>query len=161
MSDEERLRFKIAKTRIRMSSSIQVTLAAAVLVSASLAAQTRPLAITHVNVIDVTSGRINPNSTVVVDGTTIVDVWPNGKAPGNAQVVDGQGKYLIPGLWDMHAHTEASGEAWLPLYCANGVPGIRDMGSALDYILQMRAATASGRLLGPRIVAAGPILDDA
>jgi hypothetical protein len=61
----------------------------------------------------------------------------------------------------MHAHTEASGEAWLPLYVANGVTGIRDMGSALDYILRMREATASGRMLGPRILAAGPILDDA
>src|SRR4030095_9625587 len=133
-----------------MSLSIHVTLAAAVLVSASLAAQTRPLALTRVNVVDVTSGRIIPNSTVVVDGTTIADVLPNGKAPRNAQVVDGQDKYLIPGLWDMHAHTEASGEAWLPLYVANGVTGIRDMGSAVDYILQMRDATASGRIVGPR-----------
>jgi len=146
-----------------MSSSIHITVATlvvAVLVSGSLAAQTRPIAITRVNVVDVTSGRIIPNSTVVVDGTTI-DVAPNGKAPANAQVVDGQDKFLIPGLWDMHAHTEASGEAWLPLYVANGVTGIRDMGSALDYILQMRDGTASGRILGPRIFAAGPILDDA
>ena len=147
-----------------MSSSIHITVATlvvAVLVSGSLAAQTRPIAITRVNVVDVTSGRIIPNSTVVVDGTTIADVAPNGKAPANAQVVDGQDKFLIPGLWDMHAHTEASGEAWLPLYVANGVTGIRDMGSALDYILQMRDGTASGRILGPRIFAAGPILDDA
>jgi len=147
-----------------MSSSIHITVATlvvAVLASGSLAAQTRPIAITRVNVVDVTSGRIIPNSTVVVDGTTIADVAPNGKAPANAQVVDGQDKFLIPGLWDMHAHTEASGEAWLPLYVANGVTGIRDMGSALDYILQMRDGTASGRILGPRIFAAGPILDDA
>jgi Amidohydrolase family len=144
-----------------MRSSIQIALAAAALASVSLAAQTRSLAITRINVVDVTTGRIIPNSTVVVDGSTIADVTPDGKAPANAQIVDGQNRFLIPGLWDMHAHTEASGEAWLPLYVANGVTGIRDMGSALDYILQMRAATASGRILGPRIVAAGPILDDA
>ena len=124
-------------------------------------AQTRPLAIAGVNVVDVTSGRSIPNSTVVVDGTTIESVTSDEKAPANAQVVDGRDKFLIPGLWDMHAHTEASGEAWLPLYVANGVTGIRDMGSALDYILRMRDATASGRILGPRILAAGPILDDA
>jgi imidazolonepropionase-like amidohydrolase len=141
--------------------SIHIALAATLLASVWLAAQTRPLAITGVNIVDVTNGRIIPNSTVVVDGTTIADVAPNGKAPANAQVVDGHDRFLIPGLWDMHAHTEASGEAWLPLYVANGVTGIRDMGSALDYILQMRDATASGRILGPRIVAAGPILDDA
>jgi len=58
--------------------------------------------------------------------------------PADAQVVDGQGKFLIPGLWDMHAHTEASGESWLQLYVANGVTGIRDMGSSLDLILTLR-----------------------
>jgi imidazolonepropionase-like amidohydrolase len=125
------------------------------------AAQSRLLAITHINVVNVVDGRLIANSTVVVDGATIASVTPNGKAPSNAQILNGEGKFLIPGLWDMHAHTEASGEAWLPLYVANGVTGIRDMGSALDYILRLRDATASGRLLGPRIFAAGPILDDA
>lgn len=142
-------------------SIVLVVLAAALPFIESLAAQTRPLAITRVNVVDVASGRIVPNSTVVVDGTTIASVASDGKAPTNAQVVDGGDKFLIPGLWDMHAHTEASGEAWLPLYVANGVTGIRDMGSTLDFILRMRDATASGRILGPRIFAAGPILDDA
>ena len=52
-------------------------------------------------------------------------------------------------------------KAWLPLYIANGVTGIRDMGADLDFILDIREATSSGRVLGPRIVAAGPILDDA
>jgi imidazolonepropionase-like amidohydrolase len=127
----------------------------------SPAAQTRALAITHVAVVDVTNGRIIPDSTVVVDGSTISDVASNTRPPANAQIVDGTGKFLIPGLWDMHAHTEASGEAWLPLHVANGVTGIRDMGSALDYILRLRDATASGSILGPRIFAAGPILDDA
>jgi imidazolonepropionase-like amidohydrolase len=61
----------------------------------------------------------------------------------------------------MHAHIEASGESWLQLHVANGVTGIRDMGSDVDLILRLRAATASGTRLGPRIVAAGPILDDA
>ena len=75
--------------------------------------------------------------------------------------MDGQGKFLIPGLWDMHAHVQMNAKAWLPLYIANGVTGIRDMGADLDFILDIREATASGRVLGPRIVAAGPILDDA
>jgi len=56
---------------------------------------------------------------------------------------------------------EASGPAWLPLYVANGVTGIRDMGSGLEFILRLRADVSSGRVLGPRIFAAGPILDDA
>jgi len=76
------------------------------------------------------------------------------------RVVEVREKFLIPGLWDMHAHTQLAGEPWLTLNVANGVTGIRDMGSDLDYILRMREETASGRVLGPRIFAAGPILDN-
>ena len=66
--------------------------------------------------------------------------------------MDGQGKFVIPGLWDMHAHMEMTGESSLQLYVANGVTGIRDMGSALDFILNLREATSSGRTLGPQIL---------
>jgi imidazolonepropionase-like amidohydrolase len=135
-------------------------LAAALINAGTAAAQARSLAITRVNLIDVVNGRIIPNSTVTIRGSTIASVTSNGSRPQNARIVDGQGKFLIPGLWDMHAHMEAAGEAWLQLYVANGVTSIRDMGSDLDLILNMRDATASGRVLGPHIFAAGPILDD-
>jgi hypothetical protein len=122
---------------------------------------TRALTISHVNVVDVIDGRIVPDSTVTTSGRTIASVTA-GRAPRvDARVLDGQGKFLIPGLWDMHAHMEMSGESWLQLYTANGVTGIRDMGSDLEFILEMRESTASGGALGPRIFAAGPILDDA
>ena len=124
-------------------------------------AQTRTIAITRVNVVDVVGGRIVPNSTVTISGDIILSVTQNRDAPANARVVEGQGKFIIPGLWDMHAHIQGSGEAWLQLYVANGVTGIRDMGADLDFILGMRDAVASGLVLGPRIIAAGPILDDA
>ena len=135
--------------------------AATLTATVSVITQARTLAIAGVNVVDVVGGRILPNSTVTIRGDTVVGVAPNGAPPAGARVIDGRGKYLMPGLWDMHAHLEASGESWLALHVANGVTGIRDMGSALDFILRMREATASGRTLGPRIVAAGPILDDA
>ncbi len=112
----------------------------------SVAPQTRALTITRANVVDVIDGQIGPNTTVTISGKTITSVTPNGRTPANARVVDGRGKFLIPGLWDMHAHMEASGEAWLPLYVANGVTGIRDMGSKVDLILKMRDDTASGRV---------------
>jgi imidazolonepropionase-like amidohydrolase len=98
---------------------------------------------------------------VTIRGKTIASVAQNSAPPAGAQIVDGQGKFVIPGLWDMHAHMEMTGESSLQLYVANGVTGIRDMGSALDLILNLREATASGRTVGPQIVAAGPILDDA
>lgn len=127
----------------------------------SVAPQTGPLAITRVNVVNVVDGRILPNRTVTISGEVIASVTQDSAPPADARVVDGQGKFLMPGLWDMHAHMEATGASALQLNVANGVTGIRDMGSELDLILNLREATSSGRVLGPRIVAAGPILDDA
>ena len=111
--------------------------------------QTGTLSITRVSVVDVADGRILPNRTVTITGDTIAKVAPDGASPAGAQVVDGQGKFLIPGLWDMHAHIQGTRRAWLPLYIANGVTGIRDMGADLDFILDIREATSSGRTLGP------------
>jgi imidazolonepropionase-like amidohydrolase len=138
-------------------------LVSAVMLVATVAVtpQTRTLAITRVSIVDVIDGRILPNSIVTIKGETISSMSQDGTAPADAQVIDGQGKFLIPGLWDMHAHIQSNEKAWLPLYIANGVTGIRDMGADLDFILDIREATSSGRTLGPRIVAAGPILDDA
>jgi imidazolonepropionase-like amidohydrolase len=160
------LRHKSARLRLlltvdRKATICLLSLAAAFIAVVSVAPQTRVLAITRVNVIDVVDGRIVPNSTVTIRGKTIASVAQNSAPPGDAQIVDGQGKFVIPGLWDMHAHMEMTGESWLQLYVANGVTGIRDMGSALDLILNLREATSSGRTLGPQIIAAGPILDDA
>src|SRR5215208_4047539 len=139
-----------------------LTVLAAILTgTVSVSTQPPVLAITAVNVVDVVGGRIVPNSTVVVTGDTIESVTQNGVPPGDARLIDGRGKFLIPGLWDMHAHIQGNERAWLPLYIANGVTGIRDMGADLDFILAVREATVSGSTLGPRIVAAGPILDDA
>ena len=135
--------------------------AAIVITTVVLPAQAPTLAITGVNVVNVVDGRIVPNSMVTINGQTITSVTQSGAPPTGARVVDGQGKFLIPGLWDMHAHIQGNEKAWLPLYIANGVTGIRDMGADLDFILDIREASSSGRTLGPRIVAAGPILDDA
>lgn len=129
--------------------------------AASVASQGSALAIVGVNVVDVGDGRIVPDRTVIVNGDVITSVTSGAALPAGYQVIDGSGRFLVPGLWDMHAHVQGSGEPWLQLYVANGVTGIRDMGADADFILPMREATAAGRTLGPRIVAAGPILDDA
>jgi imidazolonepropionase-like amidohydrolase len=146
----------------RRTAAFLLAVAVTLTASVSVRAQTRrALAITRVNVIDIVDGRIVPNSTVTISDQTITSVRPNSAPPAGARIVDGHGRFLIPGLWDMHAHMEAAGGSWLQLYVANGVTGIRDMGSDLELILKMRESTASGRVLGPRIFAAGPILDDA
>ncbi|MDQ6888048.1 MAG: multicopper oxidase domain-containing protein [Gemmatimonadota bacterium] len=121
------------------------------------------VAITHVTVIDVATGARLRDRTVVVRGNRITSVEPSARArvPREARAVDGRGKYLIPGLWDMHVHALRAGRAtWMfPLFLAAGVTGIRDTGSPLDTLLLYRAGVGSGEILGPRIVGAGPLLD--
>jgi imidazolonepropionase-like amidohydrolase len=116
--------------------------------------------ITDVTVIDATGAPPLPHTTVVIEGERITEIRPASTAqnPKRAQVVDGAGRFLIPGLWDAHVHTFVS--PWqpdhhLPLFVANGVTGIRDMGGAfpVSAIDEIRAAIASGERVGPRIVA--------
>ncbi|MGH7679665.1 MAG: amidohydrolase family protein [Gemmatimonadaceae bacterium] len=128
----------------------------------SVAAAQCSLAITHVNVIDGTSSDERKDRTVVINGTRIADVWPASAARVShcARVVDGRGKYLIPGLWDMHVHTQLTGgRLLLPLYVANGVTGVRDMAAVWDTIRAYRRDIAAGTLVGPRIIASGPYLE--
>ncbi len=81
--------------------------------------------------------------------------------PKAGQIVDGTGEFLIPGLWDMHTHvyfdsTAADGtDLVLPLFLANGITGVRDMGSKLDDVLEARDRIAAHLLLGPRMVVSG------
>ena|SRR5687768_15467643 len=89
------------------------------------------LAITHVAVVDAADNRVRSDQTVLITAGRISDVIPATTAiPNSARVIDGTGKYVIPGLWDMHAHLVMSGpltELDLPLFIAHGVTGIRVM----------------------------------
>jgi len=126
-----------------------------------------PLVFDHVTVIDVTGGPALIDRTVVVTGDSISAIAASGSIaiPSGAQVVDGRGEFLIPGLWDMHTHIAGinANPAWakntlIPLLVANGITGIRDMGGDLDALEGWRREIESGTLVGPRIVAAGPML---
>lgn len=96
-------------------------------------ASAQPLIIQRVTVVDATGKAAQPGMTVVIDGSRIASVgpWKTAKFPKNAQVVDGHGKFLIPGLWDMHVHNTANVQTY-PLYIANGVVGVRDMNGPQD-----------------------------
>jgi imidazolonepropionase-like amidohydrolase len=119
------------------------------------------IAITNVTVVDVISGTRQPTMTVVTKAGQIVSIGPQISLPAGAVQVDGLGRFLIPGLWDMHSHNQASGAESLELYLANGVVGTRDMGSDLEFILPLRDRLRRGELNGPEIIAAGPMLDNA
>lgn len=125
------------------------------------AAQTKPLAFTHATVIDMTGAPPEPDVTVIVVGNRIAAVGKSGKVrvPAGAQVVNAKGKFLIPGMWDMHVHLAKAGGNTLPLFVANGVTSVRDMGGDYEAVLAWRREILSGARLGPRIKTAGPLLE--
>jgi len=118
------------------------------------------IAITNVTIVDVVSGAKQPGMTVLTKAGQIADISPGASVPQGAMRLDGTGKFLIPGLWDMHAHHQATGPESLDLFLANGVVGTRDMGADVEFILPLRDRINRGEVSGPEIVAAGPILDD-
>jgi hypothetical protein len=124
----------------------------------------RTLAITDVAVIDVVAGTARPHLTVLTSGNRITTVGPASRVriPRGAVTVDGSGKYLIPGLWDLHSHAVMFGPTSLKLYLAHGVTGIRDMGAErFADAKAWRDSIAAGLLLGPRMRIAAPIVENA
>src|SRR5882724_5755982 len=120
------------------------------------------IAITHVTVIDVRAGTIEKDMTVLIVGDRISAVRPAERKERlptkEITVIEGRGKYLIPGLWDMHAHTDGDDRA-LHLFIACGITGIRDMAGDAAKLADARRRITSGELTGPRLVFAGPMLE--
>src|ERR1700678_3597666 len=126
-----------------------------------------PLVILHVNVINPATSSVEPDQAVTIVGNEIASVTDVAryKAIAQARVIDGTHQFLIPGLWDMHVHS-AFGDWFpggrdiiLPLFVANGITGVRDMGGDLPVLFAWRKDIAAGKLIGPRMVVAGPMLD--
>ena len=110
---------------------------------------------THVAVIDARDSLPRRDQIVVIRANRIIAAGASRttRMPVNARIIDGRGKYTIPGLWDMHVHTATvGGRDMLRLYIANGVTGVRDMASDWPAIKQWRAEIAAGSLVGPRII---------
>lgn len=120
------------------------------------------VAITDVTVVDPARATAQANQTVVVAGGRIVTVGASAKTPVpvGAERIEGRGRFLIPGLCDMHVHSGAyeSGRRMAALLVANGITCARDMGSPLDDVLRLRDEIRSGGL-GPEMVVAGPLLE--
>ena len=124
-------------------------------------AEPETLAIVGVTIID--PGRDEPieNATVIIAGDRIITI---GKAdtievPADSKIVDGRGKFLTPGLADMHVHLEAFGGAGLAMLVANGVTLVRDMGGDIGQLQAMRDRVASGQVIGPRMLTVGPVFE--
>jgi imidazolonepropionase-like amidohydrolase len=120
------------------------------------------LAIVNVTIIDATDHPPRAHSTVIVQGDKIAAITrASDRPPKGAKVIDGTGKFLIPGLWNNDLHGPAYGDAKEALLSlvSYGVTTVRDMGAPLDDIVRLRAATASGELTGPRLFIAGPLME--
>ena len=115
------------------------------------------LIIRNANLFDAKTRTMHPGSTVVVLGNRIEHVWPSAEAAisPDAEVIDAQGKALIPGLWDMHVHISDDSEGYLQL--AAGVTSVRDMANDTDELAARKARFESGEMVGPRIFRAGII----
>lgn len=136
---------------------------AVLILAAALAAQAptpqpaAPLLLAHVNVVDVVAGTVQRDQDVVVRGDSIASVAPAGApAPAGARTVDATGKFLVPGLADMHVHWYD--ERYLGLFIANGVTTVRQMwGFPLHFVWVGRIQ--NGSLLAPRMHIASTIVD--
>ena len=127
------------------------------------------VAIHRVNVVEVETGMIVPDQTVFLAGPVIQSVQPSAGVSirVGTKVIDGRGKFLIPGLWDMHVHLfrhsprSSAADTSFPLFVANGVTGVRDLFTNMEDlpILQdLRRQVDQGRP-GPWVASAGPLVD--
>ena len=136
---------------------------ACLLLISSVWAQT--IAFTHANVIDGTGAPVKKDQTVIIRWGKIAQIGGALKIPPGAQTVDTTGKYMIPGLWDMHTHVAGItadpkwGKSLLPQYLAAGITSIRDMAGDIDALKSWQSQQAAGELAGPRMFVCGPFID--
>ena len=118
-----------------------------------------PLAIEHISVIPMDADRVLADMTVVIEDGRVRAIGRAGdvEVPAAATRIDGRGRFLIPGLWDMHAHPQASPEA-LGMFLATGVTGARVMWGAPEHIAY-RDLIASGEVIGPELYVSGTIVE--
>jgi len=148
----------------RFNVLLVLTVVAFLVVPAAPHAQSSALVLRNVTLIDGTGGAAGPGMTVIVMGNRISAVGRDLPMPQGARLVDGTGKFVIPGLWDMHLHLR--GDAGVPrvntygevLLLANGVTGARVM-AGLPEFHRIQRAVSAGEALGPRIFIASRNMD--
>jgi len=148
-----------------MKSVAQILSLLWILLAGVVRAEPPSLAVTHVTVIDPATASTRPNQTLMISGNRITQI-SEAPPPKDAKIIEGKGKFLIPGLCDMHVHLAGvtadprwSRDTLLPLLVANGITTVRDMGGDFAAVQDWRKAIQSGRIVGPRIYSPGPMLD--
>jgi hypothetical protein len=129
--------------------------------------QPSTLAIHDVTVVNVTDGSLHANQTILIRGNRIEAVGASEQVriSRRSVIVEASGKYLIPGLWDMHVHSVTSADWHFPLFLAHGVTGVREMNDGtrdvtLELTNSIRRRLAEGELAGPpRFLSSGPSVE--
>ncbi|WP_093525469.1 amidohydrolase family protein [Stigmatella erecta] len=115
----------------------------------------RPLAITHARVFDPGTLAVEEDQTVLVEQGRITAVGPSAKlpVPKGARTLDAQGRFLMPGLWDMHAHINRGADG--PLAIAAGITTVRDLANDEQALASLISSIEAGQDIGPRVIKAG------
>jgi imidazolonepropionase-like amidohydrolase len=122
----------------------------------SLSRHPKTIVIRHVSLFDSVAATTKERQTVWISSDRIQAVRPDGEfnAGADTDVIDGTGQTLLPGLWDMHVHTQPSSGI---LNIASGVTSVRDLGNDTDLLLRLRKQWDAGETIGPRLFMAGII----
>jgi imidazolonepropionase-like amidohydrolase len=144
------------------------TLLVAGLVASSAQVGAQTTTIDNVTIVDVTTGRLQPRRTIVIEGKRIARIENSSSATRASATLDGTGMFVIPGLWDMHIHAyftndtarfHGTSNVMFPLFIVNGVTGVRDLRSNLEATLAARDSVVAHQLIGPRMLVSGPMID--
>jgi imidazolonepropionase-like amidohydrolase len=122
------------------------------------------LAITHVAVASMADEQIAPDQTILIAGNHITDIGHDLPLASGMRVIEGGGRFALPGLWDMHVHVLSEGGVhaapqMLSAMLRGGIVGVRDMGSTIEDLQRFRAAEARSSGPLPEVVAAGPVVN--
>ncbi|MFN7177209.1 MAG: amidohydrolase family protein [Thermaurantiacus sp.] len=131
--------------------------------SVGTSATAEAMLLTDATLVDVETGTLTPNRSVLIRDGMIVEIGAVVEAAG-ATILDADGRFLIPGLWDSHVHVFSSPEepdTAFPLYLLNGITGIRDMGALwpIEAQKELQRQVETGAVLGPRLVLSGAWVD--
>lgn len=116
--------------------------------------------IKNINIVDVQNGGVLANQNVLIEGNKIKAIYlEEVDVPDSTQIIDGEAKYLMPGLWDMHGHFLGNYQEYAPLLIANGVTGIREMSGEYSTLDSVKKEIAIGNKFFPDIYSAGNIIE--
>jgi imidazolonepropionase-like amidohydrolase len=142
-----------------MKSNIVILILAVLLLSCHTASH-HDCIITNVNIVDINSGKILNNKTVAIDSNRITAIYDRKINSGNiTTIIDGKGKYLIPGLWDMHSHYKWDHVEIDPLLIANGITGVREMWADMPEFVKVPDKTQPKDMVSPSVYSSGDLID--